>query len=128
MFPVVILLLFPPAVRLVNRPAHRIGDLISVHDHLSMHVPCCPANGLDQGRIGTQESFLIRIQDRHQRYFGQVQSFTQQVDPDDHIEYPKAQVTQNSDPFQCFDFGMKILDLDPHFQQVIRQVLRHALW
>ena len=91
---VVRLLNLAAAVRLINRHAHRIRNLIGVHVHLTGHVTRRTTNGLNQRRGRTQEAFLIGIQNRNQGHLGQVQSLTQQVNTDQHIKSAQAQLTQ----------------------------------
>ena len=50
-----------------------VGHLVGVEDRRAFHMAGRPADGLDQRAFAAQEAFLVRIQDRHQRDFGQVQ-------------------------------------------------------
>src|SRR6185312_8957112 len=53
---------------LVDGLAHRLGDVVGVHVHLTRHVAGGAADGLDQAAGRPKEAFLVRIEDRHQRY------------------------------------------------------------
>ena len=47
-----------------------------------------------------QETLLVGVEDRHQRHFGQVEPFAQQVHAHQHVEHSGPQVFQNLDAFQ----------------------------
>ena len=66
-----------PAVRLAERPLHRVRHLIGVHDHLTLDVAGRPADRLDERRLAAQEAFLVGIEDGHQRHLGQVEALPQ---------------------------------------------------
>src|SRR5256885_11538796 len=85
-----------------------------------------PAYGLDQRSLGAQETLLVRIQNGHQRNFGNIQAFPQKIDSDQDIEFTEAQVTDDFDPLNGFYVGMQIANLDTVFGQVIGQIFRHA--
>ena len=46
---------------------------------------------------GSQEAFLIRVENRHQGHFRQIEALAQEVDPDQHVELAAAQVAQDLD-------------------------------
>ena len=79
---------------LVDRPLHRVGDPVGVQDHLGVHVAGRAADGLHQRRFAAQEAFLVGVENRHQRHFGQVEPFAQQVHADQRVELPLPQVAQ----------------------------------
>ena len=83
----------------VNGFLHGAGNAIGIHDRLPVDVPRGPPHGLGEGTVGAEEPFLVRIQDGHQRYLGQVQSFPQQVDANQDIEKAFAQVLHDFYPF-----------------------------
>jgi hypothetical protein len=120
-------LLRAPAVGLLDRGLHRRRHRVGVHVHLARHVSRGAADGLDQRRARTQEAFLVRVQDRHQRHLGQVETLTQQVDADENVVLPQPQLTQQLHPPQRVDLGVQIPHPNSLLQQVIRQVLRHLL-
>ncbi len=62
------------ATRFLDGLIHRVGDLVSVHDYPAVGIARRAANGLNQGTMIAEETFLISIEDRHQRYFGQIQA------------------------------------------------------
>ncbi len=53
---------------------------------LPLDVAGGPAAGLDQGAGRAQETFFVRIQNRHQGDFGYIKTFPQKVDSHQHIE------------------------------------------
>ena len=83
-------LLCTAAICFIQRALHRIGHTVGIHDHPPVDVSCRPPDRLDQRRVRTQEAFLIRIQDSHQRDLRQIQSFPEQVNSHHHIEHTQA--------------------------------------
>ena len=81
-----------PPRSFLQRPFHAVRHYIRVQNGVSFHVPRRPPHGLNQRARRSQEAFLIRIQNRHQRYLRQVQAFAQQVNADQHIELPAPQI------------------------------------
>ena len=124
---VVVFLLLAPAVGLVDRLLHRVGDLVGVHDRRAVQMARGAADGLDQRLLGAQEAFLVGVQDRDQADLGQVQTLAQQVDADDHVVHAQAQVAQDLDPLEGLHFGVQVVDLDAQLLQIVGQVLGHAL-
>ena len=107
--------------------AHRVGHLVGVHDHTAVDVARRAPRRLDQRAGGTQEPFLVGIQNRDQRHLGQVEPFAQQVDADQDVELAAAQIAQDLHALQRFDIRMQVAHLDAQLLVVLRQVLRHAL-
>ena len=85
------------------------------------------ARGLDQARRAAQETFLVRVQNRHQRHLRQVEPLAQQVDADQHVELALAQGAQDLHPLDGVNFAVEILDVDADLAQVIGEFLRGAL-
>ena len=84
-----------------------------------------PPDRLDQAGVGTQKAFLVRVQNRDKRNFWHVQSFTQQVDADQHIKYAGAQITDDLRPLDGSDIAVQVAHFDIHFFKKIRQIFRH---
>ena len=90
-------------------------------------MPRGAAGGLDQARFAAQKTFLVRVQNRHERNFRQIQAFAQQVDADEHVEFAFAERAQNFDALDGVNLAVEILDVDADAAQVIRQFLGSAL-
>ena len=65
------------AIGLIHCPAHRVGDPVRVKDSPALEVTRCPAHGLDQRTGRAQKSLLVGVENRHQRYLGQIEPFAQ---------------------------------------------------
>ena len=76
--------------------------------------------------MGTQKSFLVGIEHSHKRNLGQVQPFAQQIDANQHIEEPPAQIVHDLHPFERIDIAVNIVTAHLHPLQVIRQLFGHA--
>ena len=73
-------------VGFVDGLVHGFGDVIGIHDDGAGHISCGTADGLNQRTIGAQESFLVGIENRHQRDLRQIEAFPQQIDADDDVD------------------------------------------
>ena len=71
--------------------------------------------------------FLVGVEDRHQRAFGNVEALAQQVDADQRVEGAEPQVADDLDALQRVDVGVHVSDADALLVQVFGQVLRHTL-
>ena len=67
----------PATACLVDRPLHGVGHPVAVEDHRGVDMPGRAADGLNQGRLATQESFFVGVENGHQRNLGQVEPFAQ---------------------------------------------------
>ena len=115
------------AVGFVDGFAHRVGDAVGIQNGGAVQVARGAAYGLDQRAFGTQEAFLVRIQDRHQRHFGNIQPLAQQVDADQHVEHAEAQVADDLHALHGLDVRVQVAHLDAVLGEVFGQIFRHAL-
>ena len=120
-------LLLPATVGFVDGPLHGAGHLVGIKNGASLHIPRSTANRLDQRALGPQETFLVGIQNRHQRNFRHIQTFSQQVDPHQHVELAQPQVTDDFYPLHGINVGVQITHTDPMLAQILGQVFCHAL-
>ena len=58
-------LLATPALRLLHRQAHALGDLVGIEDHPPIHITCRSACRLGQRAVGAQEALLVSIKHGH---------------------------------------------------------------
>ena len=116
-----------PAMRLADRPHHRVGDAVGVHHHLTADVAGGAADHLDQRRLGAEEAFLVGVEDAHQRHLGQVEALAQEVDADQHVELSEAERTQDLDALDGVDVGVQIAHPQTLLEQVLGEILRHLL-
>ena len=124
---VIALLCGAAAIGLIDRRLHRSGHGIGEEHRLAVDVARGAAHGLNQRCGGSEESLLIGVKNRHKRYLRQIQSFAQQVDPDERVKLTGSQRPENLDPLERLDLGMKVANAEPHFRVILRQVLRHSL-
>ena len=115
------------ALRLVDGPLHRIGHAVGVEDHLGVDVAGRPADRLDQRRLAAQEAFLVGVEDGHQRHLRQVEPLAQQVDADQHVERPFAQLAQDLHAFDGVQFGVQPFAAQAGLAEVAAQVLGQPL-
>ena len=121
------LLLLAAAVRLVHRPLHAVGNPVGIHNNAAMRITRGTANRLNHRRITAQKALLIGIENRNQRHLRQVQTLTQKVDADKHIELAAAQAVDNLRTLNRRNLRMQIAHTHACLLQIFRQILGHAL-
>src|SRR5690606_25413899 len=120
-------LFFAAAVRLRYRALHRSGDLVGVKNDAAVDIARGAADRLDQRRLAAQEAFLVGVEDRYQRTFGNVETLAQEVDSDQHVERAEAQVANDLDALDGVDVRMHVAHAHALFMQILGQVFGHAL-
>ena len=120
-------LLVAPALRLVQRLSHRLGDRVGIHDDVALDVARCPADDLDERPVGAQVALFVRIQDADERDLRQVETLPQQVDADHDVNLAGAQRGQDFDALHRVELGVQVSNLDSVFPEVVGEVLREAL-
>src|SRR5882672_2476605 len=124
---VVLELCLAAAGHLVHRARHGCGHLVGVEDHLAVDVARGPPGGLDERGLRAEEPFLVRVQDRDQRDFREIQPFAEQVDPHQHIHFLVPQRAEDLHPLDRVDVRVDVADVHARLEEILRQVLRHAL-
>ena len=115
------------AIRLIDGILHRFRDTIRVHDDVAMLISGCTADDLDHRSFRAQEALLIRIEDGHERDLRHIETLTQKIDADKHIENTRTQVTDNLCALDGRDVRVQIAYLHARFRQEIGEVFRHLL-
>ena len=64
---------------------------------------------------------------RHQRHLGKVETLTQQVDADQHVELAEAQGAQDLDALDGVDVAVQVAHPQTLFEQVLGEVFGHLL-
>src|ERR1041384_3546424 len=80
-----------------DRALHRAGDAVGIEHHLAVDIARGAADGLDQRGLAAQKTFLVGIEDRHQRAFGNVEALAQQVDANKRVERAKTEIPDDLD-------------------------------
>src|SRR5687768_4958096 len=112
---------------LVERSFHRVCNSIGVEDRFSTRISRRTTDGLDQTLLGTEKTFLVRIEHCHERHFRQIEPLTQQVDPNQHVKLAAPQIAKNLDPFESFDVRVQITNAHTNFSKILRQIFSHPL-
>ena len=94
---------------------------------MSLSISRRTSDRLDQRGLRSQETFLVRIQNRHQCYFRNVQSLSQKVNSHQHVEHVQSHIADDLGPFQRIDIRVQILDTDARILHIICEILRHTL-
>ncbi len=106
---------------------HGVREPLRVHDHLAMDVPGRAPRRLDQGRLRSQESLLVRVENGHERDLRQIQPLAQKVDADQAVEVRFPQAAQDFHAFDRVDLRVKVLHAQADVMKVLRQILRGLL-
>ena len=93
---------------------------------MAFAVPGSTADSLYQGSLRTKKALFICVQDRYQRDLRNIQSFSQKVDPDQHIKHIQAHIADDLRTFQSVNVRMKIPDTDSQIFHIIGKVLCHT--
>ena len=120
-------LLDASAFRLAHGFFHGLGDAICIQDGAAVEIARRAANSLDQAALCTQEAFLVRIEDGHQRHLGNVEPFAQQIDTHKHIKRAQAQVTNDLHALDRVHIAVQVAHLHAVVGEVVGQLLGHAL-
>ena len=101
--------------------------MVGVKDDAALDVTGGAASGLDERSRRAEKALLIRIENRDERDFGQVESFAQQVDADEDVELAFPEPLQNRHALNRVDVAVQILDADSGLMQIVRQILGRTL-
>jgi len=101
------------AVGLGDGRGHGLGNFIGVEDDLAADVTGGPAAGLDEGALGAQEPFLVGVEDGDQGDLGEVEALAQEVDADEDVKDPQAQVPDDLHALEGGDVGVEVADFYP---------------
>ena len=127
MFLVVGELKSPPTIGFVERPPHRVGHPVCIHDDRSVDISGCPTDRLHQARLRAEEPFLVGVEDGYQRNLWKIEALAQQVDADQNVVLAQSQISENLHPLQSVDLAVQIPCPHPHFEQVVGEILGHLL-
>ena len=119
-------LYFTATCGFIQRLLHGIRYFIRIHNDLSMGITGSTTDNLNQRALTSQEALFIRIQNGNQRNLRYVQTFTKQVDTDQHIVFSFPQVPYDFRSFNRFNLMMQPRHLEIHSLQIAGQIFRHA--
>ena len=78
--------------------------------------------------LGSQESLLVRIENRHEGDLRQVQALSEQVDADEHVVLPQTEIPQYLDAFEGVDVRVEVPRArTTQFEEVVGEILGHLL-
>src|SRR5436309_243055 len=69
---------------------HALGELIGEEYYFTIHMARGATGGLDQGSLAPQETFLVRVENAHERNFGKIEPFTKQIDSHKNVEIRRS--------------------------------------
>ena len=91
-----------------------------------MQVARGAADGLYEGALGTQEAFLVGIEDRHQGDLGHVQALAEQVDADEDVELAEPQVANDFHALDRVYVGVEVAHANAVFIEILGEVFGHS--
>ena len=104
---------------------HALRDVVGIHDDLPVYVARCTSCRLCQTPVAAEEALLVGVEDGNERYFGQVQSLTEQVHPHQDVIDAGPEIVDDLDTVQARHVAVDIGRAYVVVQQVFRQLLRH---
>ena len=115
------------ALRLRDRPSHRVRHVIGVHNHTALGISRRAAYGLHERGLRAEEALLVGVKNRDQRNLRDVQTLAEQVNADQHIELVEAHRADNLCALQGIDIRVQVANADADLAEIGRQILGHAL-
>ena len=85
------------------------------------------SDGLDERAGRTQKAFLVRVENGHQRHFGNVQTFSQQIDAHEHVKDAGAQIADDFYTLDRINVRMQVTNAHVVFAQILGEFFCHAL-
>src|SRR4029077_10734413 len=82
---------------------HALCDDVGEEHHLAVYMSRRAARRLDQGSLTAQKSLLVRIENADERNFRKIETFTEQIDPNQNVEIGRPQTTQDLDALNGVD-------------------------
>ena len=115
-----------PTFRLINRYAHRVRDMIRIHNDMTVRISRRTSYRLYQGSLRTQEAFFVSIQNSDKRNLRNIQSLYQKIDTHKYIKHVQTHITNDLRPFQCINIGMQIFHPYSQFSHIVSKVFCHT--
>ena len=120
-------LFHPPIFRNRHERFHAVRDLIGEQNNFAIDVTRSAAGGLDERRLAAQKAFLVGIENADERDLGKIETFAEQINPDEDIEVSRTQSAQNFHALDRVDVAMQIAYFQSDVAQIIGQILGRAL-
>src|SRR6266478_2174192 len=120
-------LLVPAAIGFTDGLIHGAGAHVSVENGAAGNVASAASHGLNQRGGAAQVAFFVGVQDGDQRNFGKVETFAQKIDTNEDIKFAAAEIAEDFDAVEGFDFGVQIAATHADLGKIFRQILSHAL-
>ena len=121
------LLLGAAAIRLLERALHAVRDPVGIEDRAAVQIARGAADRLNERAVTSQKTLLVRVQNRNERDFRNVEAFAQEVDPDEDVEGARAQIADDLHALDRVDVGVEIAHLHAVLGEEVREILGHAL-
>ena len=125
-FAVVGFLLGAAAVGFADGLAHGVGHTVGVENGAAFEMARAAAHGLNQRRGAAEIAFLVGVENRDERNFGKIEAFAEEVDADEHIEFAAAQIAQDADALERFDFRVQVAAANADFGEIFGEIFGHA--
>ncbi len=127
MLHVIIALNLATAIRFGKSLPHALGNFIAVKNDEPVHVPGRATDGLNQRALATQEAFFISIQNRHERDFRQIETFSKKVNPHQNVKGAESKITKDLDSLERLNVRVQVLHSNPLLLVIASQFLGELL-
>lgn len=107
----------------IDRLIHSGGmsQAVGIHHDPTVHIARGTTDDLEEGRRGPQESDFLGIEDGDERNLGEVESFSEEIDPDDPVDLAHSEVSDDFKSFDGLDLGVEIANFDTIPEEIIRE-------
>ena len=115
------------ALRLGKSGFYGIRHPVGIKDDVGIRVSCRPPYGLNEASGVAQETFLVGIEDTDETDFGDVQTFAEQVDADENVEFAQPQFADDLGSLDGVDIRVEIPRLYAFCRKILGQFLGEFL-
>ena len=91
---------------LVDGALHGVCDFVGIHYYFAVHISCGTPCGLCQRSVVAQKSLFVGVENGHEAYLRQVETFSEQVDADEYVVDTLTQIFENAYAFQGVDIAV----------------------
>jgi hypothetical protein len=77
------------------------------------------ADGLDEGALAAEETFLVGVEDGYEGDLGEVEAFAEEIDADEDVVLAFAEVAEEFDALEGLYLGVHVTAADTYFGVVI---------
>ena len=115
---------FSTTIGFCYRISHCIRDFTTrrIHNDISIDVSCSSSDNLKKRSFGSQESDFFSIEYPDKACFWKIEPFSEEIDPDNHINISKAIISEYFESLKSFNLTMEIANFETIFSKVCCEI------